>query len=56
MFNIIDLSSLLHSVVEFASSRDVKAAMRKLDGSELFGKRIRCIDVSIYPSYHDRFT
>jgi len=33
-------------VVEFASSKDVKTAMRKLDNSELFGKRIRLIDDS----------
>eukprot|EP00794_Sanderia_malayensis_P011235 gene11235-12414_t len=33
-------------VVEFASSRDVRTAMRKLDGSELFGKRIHLIDDS----------
>ncbi|XP_002156792.2 serine/arginine-rich splicing factor 5 isoform X1 [Hydra vulgaris] len=30
-------------VVEFASSSDMKNALRKLDGSELFGKRIKLI-------------
>eukprot|EP00112_Aurelia_sp_Birch-Aquarium-sp1_P004971 Seg1563.7 transcript_id=Seg1563.7/GoldUCD/mRNA.D3Y31 product="Serine/arginine-rich splicing factor 4" protein_id=Seg1563.7/GoldUCD/D3Y31 len=33
-------------VVEFASHRDMKAAVKKLDGSTLYGKRIRCIDDS----------
>ncbi len=41
-----DVVSFIYSVVEFASSKDVKTAMRKLDNSELFGKRIRLIDVS----------
>jgi len=33
-------------VVEFASYRDMKAAMKKLDGSTLYGKRLRLIDDS----------
>ena len=39
---------LLYSVVEFASYRDMRVALKKLDGSTLYGKRIRCIDVSCY--------
>ncbi len=41
-----DVVSFTFRVVEYASSKDVKTAMRKLDNSELFGKRIRLIDVS----------
>ena len=50
----LEICSLFHlknpfpfrSVVEFASKRDLKDAIRKLDGTELNGKRIRIIDVS----------
>ena len=43
----IHLSLLSYRVVEFASNRDMKAALKKLDGSTLYGKRIRLIDVCI---------
>ncbi|EDO47549.1 predicted protein [Nematostella vectensis] len=33
-------------VIEFATKKDLKKALRKLDGKELKGKRIRLIDVS----------
>ena len=46
-------------VVEFASSRDMKAAMKKLQGSTLYGKRIHLVDVSvnrmIFYVYHFSF-
>lgn len=35
------------STLEFASKRDMKNAMRKLDGTELNGKRIKMVDVSL---------
>ena len=38
------------SVVEFRSHREMKAAIKKFDGSEFFGRRIKCIDVS-YKNY-----
>lgn len=34
----------LSSVVEFASSSDMKSALDKLDGSELNGRRIKLIE------------
>ena len=34
-------------MVEFARYSDVKESIRKLDGTELMGKRIRLIDVSV---------
>ena len=36
----------MFSVLEFASKRDMKDALRKLDGTELNGKRIKLVDVS----------
>lgn len=35
------------STLEFATKRDLKNAIRKLDGTELNGKRIRLVDVSV---------
>ena len=35
------------STLEFATKRDLKNVLRKLDGTELNGKRIKFIDVSI---------
>lgn len=35
---------LSYSVVEFASSSDLKSALDKLDGSELNGRRIKLIE------------
>lgn len=35
------------STLEFASKRDMKNAIRKLDGTELNGKRIKMVDVSL---------
>ena len=35
------------STLEFATKRDMKNALRKLDGSELNGKRIKLVDVSV---------
>ena len=39
-------TSFCFSVVEFARYSDVKESIRKLDGTELMGKRIRLVDVS----------
>jgi arginine/serine-rich splicing factor 4/5/6 len=38
------LLTILHSVVEFASNSDLKAAIRKLDDTELSGRRIRLVE------------
>lgn len=38
---------LFLSTLEFATKRDLKNAIRKLDGTELNGKRIRLVDVSV---------
>ena len=37
----------MFSTLEFQTKRDLKNAMRKLDGAELNGKRIKLIDVSV---------
>lgn len=37
----------LFSTLEFATKRDMKNAIRKLDGTELNGKRIKLVDVSV---------
>ena len=42
-----NLSLFLFSTLEFASKRDMKNAIRKLDGTELNGKRIKLVDVSM---------
>jgi hypothetical protein len=41
-----NLTPFCHSIIEFKSKRDLKRAIRKLDGTEMCGKRIRIIDVS----------
>ena len=41
------LDHFFSSTLEFASKRDMKNAIRKLDGTELNGKRIKMVDVSL---------
>ena len=42
------LSMCFCSIVEFAREDDMKRAIRKLDGTELMGKRIRLIEVQCH--------
>jgi len=39
------LNVVIYRVVEFASKHDMTSAMRKLDDTELFGKRVKLICV-----------
>ena len=51
LFTVILLLSLILfdlSVVEFASKSDMSNALRKLDDTELFGKRVKLVSVSIF--------
>ena len=42
------------SVVEFANREDMKAAIRKLDGTELNGRRLRLTEERVSSSHHRR--
>ena len=42
-----------YSVVEFASKHDMNNAIRKLDDTELFGKRVKLICVSYHVTVFD---
>lgn len=43
--------SLFFRVVDFANESDLRRAVKKLDGSELLGKRIRLVEVSYIYNY-----
>ena len=45
---VLDNSFLLNRVICFASYEDMKNVIRKLDGTELNGKRIRMVEVWFY--------
>ena len=37
-------------VVEFASFNDMQRALKRLDGTELLGKRLRLTEVRVFPN------
>ena len=43
------------SVVEYASREDMKVAIRKLDGTELNGRRLRLIEERVSSSNYRRY-
>ena len=44
----------VHSVVEYASREDMKNAIRKLDGTELNGRKLRMIEERVSSSRYKR--
>ena len=45
---------LKYSVVEYASRDDMKNALRKLDGTELNGRKLRLIEERVSSSHYRR--